>query len=331
MKNPKILISVLNWNTSTATINCANSVLKNVLDRSYNAELLIIDNGSAEEDWLHLEANIDQSKVRLIRQSKNLGFAGGHNIAIQLAFKENFDFVWLVNSDAVVPGQALIPMLNIFENDSNCGAVSPLIFSLENEKVIDFCGARHDWERLESFTCTSVTEAAAMEARYPRDMWLMGAAIMLRTAALQNVGLLDESLFAYYEDNDICARLSKSGWTCRMAFEATVLHSHPESRLIDKKPYYFYLMARNSFKFWYGHAPNKLRFFLRCKLIDRQMLVANRLHKLGLKEKKSASLLGIYDAQIGKMGAWDLNRKPPFLMRVLRWALAINHRHHLRV
>lgn len=330
MKNKRIIASILNWNGSEMTAACVESLFN--LDNTGNneIEIIVIDNGSRVSEWELLKLKLAHRNVRLLRQEKNLGFAGGHNLALRIALAENSDFVWLVNSDAVVKAGSLDKLVERMNSDSQCGAVSPLILGLQNEKEIDFCGARHDWQHLDSVTCRSISEAQAMEVAYPSDMWLMGAAILLRVNAIRQIGLLDDKLFAYYEDNDICARLSAAGWLSKMVFDAVVLHSHPTSRMHEKPPYYFYLMARNSFRFWFQHTPKQYRRLIRLKLIDRSILVANRLHSQGLEEKVAACLLGISDGQTGKTGKWNLHRSPPLLVRVLRKILWRNHSKHLQ-
>ena len=219
--------------------------------------------------------------------------------------------------------------MRLIDSDATCGAVSPLILALEDESVIDFCGARHDWANLDSVNSTSISATREMERQHPREMWLMGAAILLRMEAIGQVGLLNDTYFAYYEDNELCARLSAAGWFSRMAFDAVVLHSHPPVRMRDKGAYYFYLMARNSFKFWFQQTPRPHRKLIRLKLVDRALLVANRLHHHGYADKRDACLLGIYDGQAGRSGAWNLERSVPAAMKLLRQALWRNHSRHL--
>lgn len=330
VNNPKsILISVLNWNSAKETIICVEALRKLDGPAGYVVSLIVIDNGSTEGDWETLKTALIPYDVKLLRNPKNLGFAGGHNISLQIAIEKSFDYIWLMNNDAIATPPALNILFDAMEANLNYGAVSPLVLAREDESVIDFCGSRHDWKNFDIVTCTSVEEARDMEKRYPEDMWLMGAAILLRTTAIRNIGFLNDSLFAYYEDNDLCTRLSKNGWLNKMVFEAVVLHRHPNSRIEEKPPYYFYLMARNSFIFWFSHTPRQYRKFIRLKLIDKAILTANRLHSRDLHEKVDACLLGVLDSQITKLGAWDLNRRVPFLMRMLRKALWFNHVKHL--
>lgn len=323
-----ILVSILNWNGAAETVKCVESLL--ALDNAggHAVRIVVIDNGSAQADWLLLQESLHNAPVELLRQELNLGFAGGHNLALALALEQDVDYVWMVNSDALVKPGALDALVATIDADPRCGLVSPLVLALADESVIDFCGARHDWANLNSISCTSVEEARAMEQAYPNDMWLMGAAFMMRVAAMREVGMLNHLYFAYYEDNDLSARMAAKGWLCRMAFDAVVLHDHPVSRADEKGAYYFYLMARNYFMFWFQHTPAPYRRLLRLKLIDRSMLMANRLHGSHYDDKAAACMLGVYDGQTGRTGKWNLERRVPLMMTMLRKLLWRNHVRH---
>jgi len=323
-----VLISVLNWNGAVDTIACVKSLLAMENPVGHRLQIVVIDNGSSFDNWEILQEHLGGLNVKLLRQEENLGFAGGHNLALQMAMQQNVDYTWLVNNDSIVKPGALHALVATIDANPRCGVVSPLVLALEDESIIDFCGARHDWPNLNSISCTSVAEAREMEQAFPQDMWLMGAAIMLRVAAVREVGMLNDRYFAYYEDNDISARMSAKGWRCRMAFDAVVLHSHPVSRADEKGAYYFYLMARNSFLFWFEHTPAPYRRLLRLKLIDRSILAANRLISKHHDEKGAACLLGVYDGQTGRTGKWNLARKVPLVMTVLRKMLWRNHVRH---
>lgn len=333
MKNicgPAVLISVLNWNTAEATARCVSSLLTLENESGAEVSIVVLDNGSSTEDWQRLHSALAGKNVQLRRNEENAGFAGGHNIVLNIALEREYDFAWLVNSDAEVLPSTLDLLLSAITADPTVGAVSPVIRSLADSSVIAFCGARHDWANLASVAATSVSEALAMESEHPTDMWLMGAAILLRVSALRQVGLLEERYFAYYEDNDLSARLSAKGWLSKMVPAADVLHSHPTSRIEEKPPYYFYLMARNAFYFWHTHTPKQYRAQIRLKLLDRAILVANRLLNHGQTAKADACLLGVYDSQVGRSGKWNLARSVPFVMKIARLLRIRNHTRHFR-
>jgi GT2 family glycosyltransferase len=176
----------------------------------------------------------------------------------------------------------------------------------------------------------SIENAKSMFANHPNDMWVVGTALFCRLAALRQVGMLDDRLFAYYEDDDICARLSHAGWTSKIAFGTKVLHARTKSSLDERPPYYFYLMARNSIRFWCAHTPKDFRRLLKLKLLDRNLLMANSLRNKGLSAKTQACLLGIFDGLTGRTGAPELSRRTPVVMKILMYFRWWNHRRHIQ-
>lgn len=324
-----VVISVLNWNSAAVTLDCVRSVLALPPLAEVRTELVVVDNGSQPADAEALAAGLAGLPVQLLRLPANLGFAGGHNVAMRAALERGVDFIWLLNSDACVTGDSLQRLLALMAAQPRCGAASPLIVRLGKPEVIDFAGAAHDWARLDSQRPLELPAAQALARQRPRDLWVVGTAILLRAAALREVGLLDERYFAYYEDDDICARLAAAGWHSAMAFDAQVEHACFEGVIFDRPPYYFYLMARNAFRFWGGHAPAGQRRWLRLRLLESWLFMANRLHLQGLAAKREACLLGIYDGLLGRAGRPELQRRTPWPLRLVRQFRERSHRQHL--
>lgn len=326
-QNYKVLVSILNWNTAEMTADCVDSVLSMEVASDVELQVLVIDNGSSQEDWNLLQQRLRRPGIELIRNEINLGFAGGHNVAIALALDRKFDYIWLVNSDSLLEKGTLNEVLKIMRQDPQCGAVSPVVRVLDDHSEIDFCGTRHDWANLASVRATSVDEARTMEADSPFDMWLTGTVILFRMTALREIGGLNAKLFAYYEDDDIGVRLARAGWRNRMAFEASALHARPPAK--ERPAHYFYLMHRNAFLFYIEHTPAPFRNKIRLRLMDRAMFTANRLRRKGLASSADACLLGALDGWRGQGGPLRLNRQPPFLMQIARRLLLVKQRRWL--
>ena len=326
---PSVLISVLNWNSAAVTLNCIASVIALRCQPLRRVDILVIDNGSSHADFTVLSAGLDQGAVTLLRQDRNLGFAGGHNLAMQIAIDEGYDFIWLVNSDSLVEPDCLEQLLAIMAEDPVCGAVSPVIVAMDDCSVLDFCGAMHDWPRLESRRAGSIEEGQRWESEQPAAMWISGAVALFRVQALRQIGLLDAALFAYYEDNDIGARLSEAKWLSRVAFDARARHQRFASDIHHRPPYFFYLMARNGIRFWLKHAPAPYRRWIRARLVDRAMFEANILTSKSQLEKARACMLGIFDGLRGTGGPPVLDRKVPRHIRALRRMLLLQHAKHL--
>lgn len=324
-----VLVSVLNWNSAEVTLECLSSLMRIRIEPSVSVRLVVIDNGSDEADYHRLADGLDQGRVMLLRQKVNAGFAGGHNVATRIALEDGIDFIWLVNSDAVVDADCLSRLVALMQVRPDCGATSPVIVSLGNDAEIDFCGARHDWGRLECERATSIAEARRWEAETPEAMWLAGTVVLYRVAALKQVGMLDERLFAYYEDDEIGARLAHGGWRSLMTFDAMARHLHPADNMDHRPPYYFYLMTRNAILFWLRHTPSTQRRLLHLKLLDRSMYLANILESKGEHEKARACMLGLSDGMLGKSGRPRLERRVPRIIALLRRIMMVQHARHI--
>lgn len=317
-----VIVSILNWNTAAMTAECVQSVLQLQQDDGVELHVIVIDNGSAAADWALLQQLVAVSpQVELIRQERNLGFAGGHNVAIALALARATDFIWLINSDSLLSPDAMTRVLALMDADPRCGAASPVVTALHDETKIDFCGAQRDWKNLESVRAGSVAQARQMEAETPQDMWLAGTVVMFRMAALRAVGPLNAKLFAYFEDDDIGVRLTNGGWTSRMVFDARAVHAQPNVK--ERPAHYFYLLYRNSFLFYLAYTPPPFRRLIRLRLVTRALFTANRLYYKGQPDKAQACMLGAMDGLAGRGGAPDLNRRASLPMQALRRMLLV--------
>ena len=315
MKKTKVLISILNWNGAIKTLNCVRSILGKSFDVSADVTILVIDNGSRPEDFEKLDLCMRGQSVQLMGLPKNIGFTGGHNVAIQKAINEGYDYVWLMNNDATVVPDALSHLLATMSSNARCGAASPMLRDADDEGVIARCVSATNWEARTYTRIVNITEAQHFQATHPEAVWLDGTAILLRVKALEDVGLLDDRLFAYYDDNDIGARLAAGGWYSRCVFETSA--THPNKKSAAEYPLYMsYLLQRNEMFFWQKNTPAKYRRMLWLKLFDRALFDVNRLYKKGLKEHGDAALLGIFDFICGKFGPPDYNRPIPFLLRL---------------
>ncbi|WBS03234.1 glycosyltransferase family 2 protein [Pseudoduganella sp. SL102] len=326
----RVLVSILNWNGAAQTLDCVSDLLRQQLPASVTADILVIDNGSAPADAQALAHGLAGLPVALRREAVNHGFAGGHNLAVDRALDDGHDFLWLVNSDAVMGSPTVLAqLLALMAADDRCGAASPLLAILDQPEKVYFCGNFHDWSRLDTQRASNVDDARSKAGRLQAQQWVPGTAMLLRTQALRAAGKLDERMFAYYEDDELCARLAAHGWHSAVAYDARVLHAMPR-RETDRPAYYFYLMARNYLIFWHGSTPAAHRHRLGLKLLDRALYDVNRLYYRGFPEQARAALLGVDDFLRRRYGRPALDRHAGLRLRVLRALLWVPHLRALR-
>src|SRR5688500_18243960 len=97
MKDYKVLISILNWNNSTSTIEAVNSVLSSTYS---NYKIIVSDNNSQDGSVDKLILGLPHIEVWGFE--KNLGYTGAHKKVADFALKNNFDLLWILNNDVKV-------------------------------------------------------------------------------------------------------------------------------------------------------------------------------------------------------------------------------------
>jgi GT2 family glycosyltransferase len=171
----------------------------------------------------------DIPELVLIETGANLGFAGGNNVGIRYALQHiKSDFVWLLNTDTIVHSNALSALVERAVRDTNIGMVgSSLVYYWQPDKVQAMGGATLDVKttRMEHIGIHSSTKAipenpSAVEARMA---YVVGASMLVSSAYIEQVGLMCEDYFLYYEEIDWALR-GKGRYTLAYAPESIVFH-----------------------------------------------------------------------------------------------------------
>jgi GT2 family glycosyltransferase len=247
---PLISIITVNYNGLDMTID----LLKSIDNQSYkNIEIFVVDNASNEDPAAFFQKNYSQ--VKYIRSEKNLGFAGGNNLAVKVA-KGNFLF--FINNDAEITEGCLQKLVALFAEKPKLGIVSPLLLYFNESKgsdkdLIQYAGTT----RVHSVTARNRTLGekewdngqfnTATETAYAH-----GAAMMIKRQVVDNVGLMFEDFFLYYEELDWCERIRKAGYDIYVEPRARVYHKESASvgQMSTLKTFYInrnriYFMRRN--------------------------------------------------------------------------------------
>jgi GT2 family glycosyltransferase len=213
-----ILITVLNWNGAEDTIECIQSLQKQSF-KDFN--ILIIDNGSKENDFINLSVTERFSNVTIVRNEKNIGFAGGVNIGIQHAIDNNYEFVALFNNDATADSYWLKNLVMGFDQDNSIAAVTGLLLH-QKGTTIDSTGDYYSvWGMPFPRSRNNKTELA------PDSEFVFsatGGATLYKTSLFEDIGLFDETFFAYYEDVDISFRAQLAGYKIYYNKDAVAYH-----------------------------------------------------------------------------------------------------------
>lgn len=152
------------------------------------------------------------------------GFSENHNLVLRHALTTvSPRYVLVLNDDAVLAPEALRHLVEAADREPSAGALSPRIYESGQSVSSRF---RFPSLHIEVLRWISENRAKADE---DDEGWLRGVSLLIRTAALQEVGVFDERFFLFYEDIDLCKRLVNAGWRCLLVEAASVTHARGAS------------------------------------------------------------------------------------------------------
>jgi len=218
-----LTIVIVSWNTAALLEDCLCSIEATVED--LDCRVVVVDNASPDSSPDMVEANFPA--VQLIRSSVNLGFAGGNNLGIR-ACDPDSPYILLLNSDTVVQPGALKTLIRFMDEHPETGICGPRLllpdgtpqhYSFGRDPTLPYLIARGLKQGLLG---RSMHNWATEEVQ--KTDWVSGACMLVRRSAIDQVGLLDERFFMYFEDNDWCLRMRKAGWEIRYFPDAAIVH-----------------------------------------------------------------------------------------------------------
>lgn len=220
----KLSVIIVNYNVKYYLDQCIRSVLRAFEEMNTPAEIIVVDNHSADGSVDYLEQRYPQKlfpMVRFVRSAHNLGFARANNIAIR---QSRGEYVLLLNPDTIVGEDALKASVDFMDVHEDAGAVGVRMLGAQGRramesrrglptpmvsffKMLGFCNR---WPHHRLFGKYYMgylpwDEPSQIEV-------VSGAYCMLRRKALEEVGLLDEDFFMYGEDIDLSYRVLKGGY-----------------------------------------------------------------------------------------------------------------------
>jgi len=223
-----ISIVIVHHNTCDVLRECLSSIPTRPSDLP--TEVIVIDNASADPQVKSLPQEFPQ--VRFQFNAHNPGFARASNQGIQMGQGE---YAMLLNPDALIDGDGIQGMMELMKARPDVGVAAPQLMGPDGELQLS-CRRFPTWRavlqrgtRLDGVFPGAVRRYLMGDWNHEsgREVdWVMGACMVLRRAALEDVGLLDEGFFMYYEDIDLCRRMWQEGWKVYYHPEVKVRHEH---------------------------------------------------------------------------------------------------------
>jgi GT2 family glycosyltransferase len=247
---------VLNYNGEDCLLRCLAALR---VTMRQGADVLVVDNASTDASFRQAKAEFPE--YRFLERPENGGFAAGMNEGLRLGLAEDYDFVWLMNSDAEVETETLPVLLAAHESDG-ARIMSPLILDAAGKEW--FAGGRVNfWRMRVEHTPRQITSGAPYATEF-----LTGCALLLHKSAVQTVGLLDERFFLYYEDADFSWRAREKGFSLYVVPAARVHHQEKSTENSQK----VYFLVKSGLLFFGLHTPEHFRRYLAVYVTIRRLV-----------------------------------------------------------
>ena len=243
--------------------NCREA-LRTCLDKltspGNSASIIVIDNASSDASAEMVAAYFPT--VELIKNAHNLGFAVACNQGIRACATP---FILLLNPDTLLDSAELQKLRDVMGSQPDVGACGPRILNVDGTlqpscrafptlgaMVCDELGLSHLFPHSRRLASYRLSGWEHDETSHVDQ--LMGSCLLLRRAALEHVGLLDERFFLYFEEVDLCRRMWQTGWRVLFIADATVTHLGGESSRTDRRNALGH-RYRSLFAFYRKHYP----------------------------------------------------------------------------
>ena len=250
----RVGIILINWQSPAEVAQ----VVRALFEQSPNVqqEIYVVNNGAREP----LAAALEGLSPRVIEAGRNSGFSGACNLGIAQALADGADYVWLLNTDIILPPDCLQKLLDDAAEHPEAGLFSPVIYYIKDgEKHIWISGGQFDQTLFTSGEWFStLSHAIEAQATAPQTFMLPGTALLISADAVRRVGLFDEKLFMYHEDIDFCIRASRAGVGRRLVVSAGIIHFHVPGTPVRKHVAYY--LTRNEWLFWWKHGKRRAFF-----------------------------------------------------------------------
>jgi GT2 family glycosyltransferase len=262
-----VLVVIVNYKTPGLTIDCLRSLEPEVASVP-GVRVVVTDNLSPDDSVKQIGAAIAANNwgawASLMPLPRNGGFAYGNNEGVRpaLASPEPPRYVWLLNPDTIVRPGAVRAMVDFLDAKPKVGIAGTRVINPDDtvrRSAFRFHTAASELESgLRLGIVTKLLSDKVVARPIPGEAcevdWVSGASMFVRREVFQDVGLLDESYFMYFEETDFCLRARRKGWSCWYVPSASIVHLVGQAsgvtgaqRVLKRRPTYWFDSRRHYF------------------------------------------------------------------------------------
>ena len=263
---PSLTCVIVNYRTPYFVLDCLASLLPELDGR--DAHVVVVDNYSGDDSSGVIQSWLGKNdlggKVVFFQSNQNAGFASGNNIGISA---KSAQYYLLLNSDTLIRPGAIQAILDTAAKFPDAGVISPRLEWPDGTGQESCFRFPSPWIEMSYASKTALIDrllqkyivAMPVQTQIARPQWTSFACVLIKNEVFDEIGLLDEGYFMYFEDVEFCHRAGKAGWQIIHNPEARVVHLRGGSSSVKKQtklkkrvPKYFYASRTRYYYQTYG-------------------------------------------------------------------------------
>jgi GT2 family glycosyltransferase len=296
-------IVIVNFNGWEDSRRC----LQSIHDLSFpNVLTVLVDNASDQVPTERIRSQFPWCDV--LRNSSNLGWAGGNNTGIRHALSRGADQVLLLNNDTTVSPELVSRLVKAAENHKSYGVIGPVINLLEEPDVVRTDGCIFNAADHPGFFQRRTVPLQRVDPPAITEVDIVnGCCMMVAADVIRRIGMLDPRYFLVHEEADFCLRASRAGFRCGVIGEPLVWHKGSSSFQRTGLRLQRYYDARNLYLLLRKHVTGRRRG--RGFWASRWEYLKYVYYRFAIEREDSqddaaqAVLEGLWDALLGRFGA----------------------------
>lgn len=234
-----LALIILNYNSADDTITCVRKLIE--FEEQYH--IIVVDNQSTDNSLMKITIAVGMNKnIDIIQSKSNGGYSAGNNRGIRFAKeKYNVRYVAILNPDVLIPDiNTFTRLLDVLERNERVAVIGASVVNAENEynPNLSFWDIPSPKDLvLDHFLLNKrkfkSRNFKLIEKAVAQVECVAGCFFIARLESLENVGLLDENVFLYNEENILGIKLKEAGYIEAVALDVFYIHNHKYKRTVD--------------------------------------------------------------------------------------------------
>jgi len=267
-KLKKSLVSMIipNWNGGEDILNCLQSI-RNLDFPKDSLEIIVIDNNSADGSPAQIKERFPETKLVLLKE--NVGAPTACNVGIS---KASGGFLFKLDHDVILDPSCLKELLAVADSASEIGIVGAKIYFLDEPSKIWCAGGVINWKRGTTSSLGVFEEDQGQFNEIQEVDFVAGCGLLIKRETIEQIGLLDERFFIYWDETDWCIRAKNAGFRVLCVPQAKIWHKVSASMGTSSLASIYYmhrnhlLFLRNNLSFRKRIYPVMLSLFDLCRI-----------------------------------------------------------------